>query len=100
MNSAQRHIYLMGTGDVKAIVAGVESNNEYVVLNAIIQGTIKKIKDTNFVEGIRKAKDSDAVFLNLPLRSVATAALDVLSIEQYRGNDAVIKDLIACGFNA
>jgi len=88
----------MHSGNVPAIIEGINSGNNYLMMNAVLSGAKHKIKDTAFMDGLKKARDSEAVLLGFPLKSVAEAAYIFLTSGEYTGEDAGIKTLIANEF--
>ena len=94
MTNIQLQIDDMHNGNVVAIVKGVFSPAPIVVMNAILAGTQHNLHDTGFVDGVRRAVESNEILLNIPLRSVAIASLHLLGIEQYCGQDNMIWSMI------
>ena len=94
MTDIRLQIDAMHNGSVAAIVKGVSSSVPLVVMNAILAGTEQDLHDTAFIDGVRRAGESSAILLNIPLRSVAAASLHLLGAEQYRGQDSMIWSMI------
>ena len=94
MKQVQQKVDRMHSGDVSAIIAGIHSGNDYLTMNAVLSGAKYKIKDTAFMDGLKKAQESEAVLLGFSLKSVAEAAYIFLTGGEYTGNDAGIKTLI------
>ena len=90
----QQEIDEMYNGNVDAIVAGVQSENDYLIMNAILSGAQQGIKNGGFLAGIKKACDSESVLLGIPLKSVAEAAYCFLTEESYLGNDRIVTTLL------
>lgn len=94
----QQKVDRMYSGDVSAIIAGIHSGNDYLMMNAVLSGAKHKIKDTSFMDGLKKAQESEAVLLGFSLKSVAEAAYIFLTGREYTGEDAGIKTLIESEF--
>ncbi len=99
MNEKLDIIERMYGGDIEAIISNVFSKNEYLVMNAILSGTQNKVLNVEFLEGVKKAQNSETVLMGIPLKSVAEASIHVLIGKKYEGNDDFIKNLILNNFN-
>ncbi len=95
----QQTINEMYSGNTDAIISGVNSNNDYLVMNAILSGTKKKIQDERFIEGVQKARKSNVVLLGYPIKSVADASYYFLTKQKYDGDDEIVKTLLENEFN-
>lgn len=84
--------------DTDAIVQGITNESPIVQLNALIYGTKMKLKSQTFVGGVHSLTDSDSVFFGVPMWKYAKAALHVLEIKKYTGDDDFILRLIDSGF--
>lgn len=98
MKQMQKKVDQMHSGDIAAIIDGVNSGNDYLTINAVLSGAKHKIKDAAFMDGIEKARNSEAVLMGFPLKSVADAAYIFLTGRKYAGDDGLVKTLIANEF--
>lgn len=98
MSETQALINRMHNGEVSAILTGISSGSDILNLNAIITGTRIGLDDNSFILKVKALKNSDAVLLGTHLSHVAKAALDVLKIEEYSGDNKLIKELIDTRF--
>lgn len=95
MSDAQLKINVMHKGDRNAVIDGISSKNPIVVANAIIAGAQQNIKDSKFILELKNLVDStDIVLMGLPVSFIAIAALDILDVEKYQGDDDYIQSLI------
>lgn len=95
MTDLQAKIAAMYQGDLQEILSGICDERQILVVNAIITGTRQKIRDTAFVERLHQlTADSETKLLNVPISFFAIAALDILGIKRYTGDDEYIKKLI------
>ena len=99
MQTMQQKIDEMYSGNTEAIIAGVHSKNDYILMNAILIGAKLKIKAENFVAGVEKARTNEIVLLGFPLKSVAEAAYHFLTDRKYNGSDPIVETLIKNEFN-
>lgn len=99
MKTLQTEIDRMYDGNFDAILSNISSKNEYLVMNAILCGTKRKIKNDEFIAGVKKAQDSETVLLGYPLKSVAEASLLFLTDKEYDGDDELVKSLIKNKFD-
>ncbi len=97
MKTINDEIKSMYDGDYEAIIAGIQSETPILVMNAIIAGVQHNVQDKKYVEGLRKEKENDIELLNVQIKDVAIAGLDILGIEKYMGNDVRIKKYISTG---
>ena len=81
-----------------AIVNGVRANHPILVLNAIIAGTKFNVCDPKFVKGVLDAERCETQLLNIPIKHVANAALHLLGIKEYQGDDLQVKAMIESKF--
>jgi len=95
----QKMIDEMYCGKTDAVIAGVSSDNEYLVMNAILSGARHKIRDERFLKGIDKARTSEVVLLGFPLKSVAEAAYYFLTEKVYVGTDPIVDVLLKNKFD-
>jgi hypothetical protein len=90
----QTLINAMHRGDNNAILNGISSPVPVVVLNAIIAGTQRNLRDTTFIDGVKKAGTSHETLLGIPVKSVAAASLHLLDVQEYSGNDSMVLAMI------
>ena len=84
---------------VDEIRNGIKSQLPIVVMNAIITGAENRIRDEQFIDGLRRQTENDTLLLNLRIGDFAIAALDVLGVEEYSGSNKTILELIKGQFN-
>lgn len=95
MSDLKHKIDTMYKGDEETIIKGISSESQIIVANAVIAGTQQGITDTTFVDELKKlVNNTEIVLLGVPISSIATAALDILGITKYEGNDEYIHSLI------
>ena len=94
MQTMQQKINEMYNGNTEAIIAGVHSKNDYILMNAILSGAKLKINEEDFIAGVEKARSNEIVLLGFPLKSVAEAACHFLTDKRYNGNDPIVETLI------
>lgn len=94
MNPVQNKVDSMHNGNIEAILSGVSSENNYLIMNAILCGAKMKLKDESFISGLESARNSEAVLLGYPLKSIAEAATHFVTETKYSGNDDLVKTLI------
>ena len=63
-------------------------------MQALLQGIDENITDESFIKEIKQYKNNEICLLNVPIRYVATAALDVLGSEKYIGTNEYILKMI------
>ena len=98
MQTMQQKIDEMYSGNTEAIIAGVHSKNDYILMNALLSGAKLKIKADDFVDGVEKARNSEIVLMGFPIKSVAEAAYHFLTDRKYNGSDPVVETLIKSKF--
>lgn len=94
MNQLKKLIDEMYSGNAEAILSGISSESDYIVMNAILTGAKRGMTEKQFLDGLAKAQESKTVLMGFPLASVATAAAHFLKKIKYTGNDEIIKTLI------
>ena len=98
MDTIQTQIDQMHEGDLGQIIAGIHSSNDLLVMNAIFAGANQRITDEDYIAGLRKALDNSVCLMDIPISSIATAALHVLKVQKYTGHDPRILQLISSEF--
>lgn len=99
MKQIQNLIDDMYNGNTDAILSGISSNNDFLLINAIIAGTKQGVKEDKFIEGITKAQESEAILLGFPIASIATASSHLLQKKKYTGDDVIVKELLESKFD-
>jgi len=89
--NVQDRINMMTDGDEEEIVRSVSSQNPLLVINAILQGTKRRIQDERYIEGLKSACNNSKIVAGVSVADLATGALDVLEIQKYTGDDEAIK---------
>lgn len=97
MTNTQKLIDRMHAGEIPVIIENIQAKTPILVLNAIMAGVKKGLRDAAFIDGVLKAEESDVVLLGLPIKKAATAALHLLGQRRYTGKDSVIVSLIESG---
>ncbi len=99
-DNIQNLINKMAQNDGTAILIGAKSDKPILNLNAVIFGTKFKCKSQDFIDVLKtKLFNSDKSFMGTPLKVFVTAALDILEVKKYNGNDAEIRKLINSNFD-
>lgn len=97
--STNEIIDMMRARNVDAIIFGAESDSPILNLNAVIFGTQNKVLSDKYIALLKeKLIKSDTAFFGMPLSKIVTAALDVLGVEKYSGNDASVIRIIKSDF--
>ncbi len=84
----------MSNDFLEKIVNDMKSDTPGVVMQAMLSGTDKRIADERFISEVKKHKNDNTCLLNVPIGYVAKAALDVLGVEKYAGNNEYIINMI------
>lgn len=85
--------------DFKTMVLKYASSDSPIEnLNAVLYGAKYKLSDERFILALHKMLDSDARFFGTPLSSFVQAALDVLGVQKYSGDDDYVMELIQSEF--
>lgn len=93
-------IKLMEENNIEAIIFGAESDLPILNLNSVIFGAKYKVSSEKFISLLKeKLIKSEASFFGMSLSKIVTAALDVLGVEKYSGNDISIIRLVNSNFN-
>lgn len=99
MTELQTKIDKIRAGDTAAIIRGISSQSDLIVINSILAGAKLKLADKDFIDGVKKAQNSNVVLLGFPIKSIAEAAIYFLTDTEYSGDDALIRELIDNRFN-
>ena len=80
-------------GNQKTILDGLFSNNPYLRMDAILWLTYHKMKTHAIIEKLRELKNDEFFLMGFTVGNYAIAALEVLGVESYTGNDEYQKKL-------
>ena len=76
-----------------------ESKSPMERLNAILFGAKYKVKTAQFIDNVSRMTSGETnTFFGTPMSSFATAALDVLGVKKYTGDDGYILEMVESGF--
>ncbi len=76
-----------------------ESKSPMERLNAILLGAKYKVKNAQFLNNVSEMSgDEGNTFFGTPMSTFATAALDVLGVKKYTGDDGYILEMVESGF--
>lgn len=82
------------------IIRGINDKTPIVNYKAILSGTREGMHDRAFIKGLKRLKKSEVTLLGgVKLRDFAVAALDLLNVEKYIGDDEHIKKYISSNFD-
>ncbi len=98
IDDVQYIIDRMKEGHVEAFLYGMDSDIPILNLNAVNFGTKYHCQRKEFIDRLKKLTDSNITFFGNEMKQFAVAALDVLGVQTYTGNDAFIKKLITSQF--
>lgn len=92
-------IDLMASGNEEAIILGINSITPILNMNAIIFGAKFKCTNKIFVDALsNRFIRSPVTLMGNEISQFALAALDVIGIQKYYGNDEFIIKLIKSNF--
>lgn len=95
----KEEIYKMSQNDRNAIIYGIRSEIPILNLNAIVFGTKFKYSEPEFIEIMKgNFADSEITFFGNELRKFVSASLHLLGVQEYSGDDLLIKNLIKSKF--
>ena len=89
----------MMAGNLETISEGIYSTSNLGRVLAIGACVKNNVTDPYIIDGIKDLKKVDEFEFCINVGCMATAALDVLHIEKYTGNDRRILDLIESKFS-
>ncbi len=94
----QKKINFMMEGNQKVIEESIYSENQALVVNAIIFGVKHGIKSPEFCEGLKKVteREEKLILVGCPVSYLAVSACHLLGIQEYTGDDSIIKEWIEC----
>ncbi len=84
----------MYKGNVKAVLSAVKSEKEILVMNAIIAGVHCNLLNKEFIDELHKQTENNTVLMGHHISNVAIAALDILKIKKYEGDESLINRMI------
>ena len=93
-NNRIDEIRMMMLGNRSEIVRGLNSENKCLRLDGLLWAAYHEINDEKVIERIRELKSDEESAMGFKVCDYAIAALDVLGIERYQGNDDRLSDLI------
>lgn len=82
-------------GDRKAIAEGLSSTSPYIKICALQWAAYYRVINPETISKIAKLKNDDSVDMGYQVSNFAVAALDVLGIEKYKGQNKEMLALIA-----
>ncbi len=93
-------IHKMTQNDHDAIISGIHSDIPILNLNAIIYGTRYKYNDPEFIDTMKlRFADSKITFFGMELSEFVSASLHLLGVQEYAGDDLLVKNLIRSQFD-
>lgn len=84
---------------VEKVVEYATSSSSLKQLNAVLWGTKHRVRDERFIAAMLNMLNSDARFFGMPLSDYTQAALHVLGVQEYTGDDYSVLRLIQSDFN-
>ena len=90
---------LMFSGDVKTIEENIVSQNNLGIVLAISAVIKNKLHTPTIEEALRELVKKNEFEFCINISSLAYAALDILSIEKYTGNDKQVFDILSKGLS-
>lgn len=88
----------MRRGDGKILLDALPHQGSIYRMNAIAFSCICKADNAQIAEKIRKLKGDNAILDGYSVSDFAKAALDIMQIEKYSGDNVRIRNLIESGF--
>jgi len=92
-------IDLMMSENIEAIIYGAKSDISILNYTAVKFGTKYRITAPEYINQLRILKDNHTEHFGVPISKMAVAALDVLEVEKYSGDDSLIIRLIDSAFD-
>lgn len=85
----------MKHGDKETIISCINSHVPLLVLDSVIYGGKHKVKELSYIEKLKEhLHNSNVAFFGTPLSTYIKAALDVLDVLPYNGDDEYVKNWI------
>lgn len=94
LNRSER-IMLMMLGNRSVIKDCLNSDNAYLRLDSLIWAAYFKFAEDDVIARIKELKSDEDGAMGYKVKNYAVAALDVMNVEKYSGNDKNLQDLIA-----
>lgn len=88
----------MRNGEKAAIMEGLSHSGAIYRMNAISFLSIFGVKDTDTTNKLKELKKDRVMLDGYSVADFAMAALDLMKIERYSGNDEPVKNLIQSKF--
>ena len=85
---------LRRSGDLQAILAGLESDNPLSKLQAICGAINHQVFNQRIKDGLLRLQNDYTMIIGYKISQFAVAALDRFDVSKYGGDDRTIKDLI------
>lgn len=82
-----------------AIIEYLTGTNEHNRLMALLEIARTKNVTPSIISLIKLQKDNDFKLFGNPIKSFALATLHLIGVEEYTGDDLLVKDLIECKMN-
>lgn len=99
IDDVQYIIDRMKEGHIEAVLYGIKSDVPILNFNAVAYGAKYQCHEKEFIDALKnKFINSDITFFGMEMKSFVIAALDVLNVQKYTGNDTFIKQLITYKF--
>ncbi len=98
-SDANALIRRMESGQTDAILTGLRHKGALVRINGILNATRHSIKTDETIDLIRELKKDTISFDLYAVSDFATAALDLMGIEEYNGSKKQILNLIESKFD-
>lgn len=92
-------IHKMQKGDRDAIISGLSHKGAIFRMNAIGNAVIHGMNDTETIRTLVELKNDDVFLDGFTVGDFATAALDMLGVEKYSGNNRRMEELIDSRFD-
>lgn len=98
-NETEKKIKAMRLGDKKAILWGLQCKGLHFRTNAIVCAVMYNITDNDIVNAIKQLKSDTYTSIGTSASGCAYAALDMLGIEKYTGDDREVEGYLNCKFD-
>ena len=96
----EEEIKKMSENNYELIISGAQSDIPILNLNAVLFGAKFRLRSPEFISILEdRLINSDCTFFGMPLYNFVCAALDVLDVKKYEGNDDHIVRLIKADMN-
>ena len=99
LKAIQETVKEMRRGNVQAITDGVRSEDAYIAFHAIMSGAKHQVKERAFIDEVKKHRESQRVMYDIPVKSVAEAAVIYLERRTYTGGNPDVENFINGGFS-